>query len=41
MTSHAVVDQAIGMIVAMAQVIPEEGRTVLWEDTQHTNLKLR
>ncbi|GAA2259749.1 hypothetical protein GCM10010145_32730 [Streptomyces ruber] len=40
-TSHAVVDQAIGMIVAMGRVTPEQGWTVLREVSQHTNVKLR
>lgn len=40
-TSHAVVDQAIGMIVAMGRVTPEQGWAVLREVSQHTNVKLR
>ncbi|MFE1443647.1 ANTAR domain-containing protein [Streptomyces sp. NPDC058739] len=40
-TSHAVVDQAIGMMVAMGRVDPEQGWTVLREVSQHTNVKLR
>jgi ANTAR domain-containing protein len=40
-TSHAVVDQAIGMIVALGRVAPEQGWTVLKEVSQHTNIKLR
>ncbi|MGV9456937.1 ANTAR domain-containing protein [Streptomyces sp. NPDC003635] len=39
--SHAVVDQAIGMIVALGRVAPEEGWTVLKDVSQHTNIKLR
>lgn len=40
-TSHAVVDQAIGMVVAMARVTPDQGWAVLREVSQHTNTKLR
>ncbi|MFD5856779.1 ANTAR domain-containing protein [Streptomyces chartreusis] len=39
--SHAVIDQAIGMIVAMGRVTPDQGWTVLREVSQHTNIKLR
>ncbi|EFE71243.1 MULTISPECIES: ANTAR domain-containing protein [Streptomyces] len=39
--SHAVVDQAIGMIVAIGRVSPDQGWTVLKEVSQHTNIKLR
>ncbi|MBM7091338.1 ANTAR domain-containing protein [Streptomyces sp. S12] len=39
--SHAVVDQAIGMIVALGRVSPDEGWTVLREVSQRTNIKLR
>jgi hypothetical protein len=39
--SHAVVDQAIGMIVALGRVSPDQGWTVLKEVSQHTNIKLR
>ncbi|MEU3829224.1 ANTAR domain-containing protein [Streptomyces sp. SID486] len=41
MASHAVVDQAIGMIVALARVTPDRGWEVLKEVSQHTNIKLR
>jgi hypothetical protein len=41
MVSHAVVDQAIGMIVALGRVTPEQGWEVLKEISQHTNIKLR
>ncbi|GAA2782076.1 ANTAR domain-containing protein [Streptomyces rameus] len=41
MASHAVVDQAIGMIVALARVTPDLGWEVLKEVSQHTNIKLR
>lgn len=40
-TSHAVVDQAIGMVVALARVTPDQGWAVLREVSQHTNIKLR
>ncbi|MEU8984008.1 ANTAR domain-containing protein [Streptomyces sp. NPDC048309] len=40
-TSHAVVDQAIGMMVALGRVTPDQGWTVLREISQHTNIKLR
>lgn len=40
-TSHAVVDQAIGMMVALGRVAPEQGWEVLKEVSQHTNIKLR
>ncbi|MGW6796517.1 ANTAR domain-containing protein [Streptomyces chartreusis] len=39
--SHAIVDQAIGMMVAMGRVTPDQGWTVLREVSQHTNIKLR
>lgn len=38
--SHAVVDQAIGVLVMMARITPEDGFTVLREVSQHTNTKL-
>ncbi|GGW76795.1 ANTAR domain-containing protein [Streptomyces lucensis JCM 4490] len=41
MVSHAVVDQAIGMIVALGRVTPEQGWEILKEVSQHTNIKLR
>ncbi|MGW0608112.1 ANTAR domain-containing protein [Streptomyces sp. NPDC002640] len=40
-TSHAVVDQAIGSLVALARVTPDQGWAVLKEVSQHTNTKLR
>ncbi|WP_232838989.1 ANTAR domain-containing protein [Streptomyces triticisoli] len=40
-TSHAVVDQAIGMVVALGRITPDQGWTVLKEVSQHTNVKLR
>ncbi|MDO0917675.1 ANTAR domain-containing protein [Streptomyces sp. DT2A-34] len=39
--SHAVVDQAIGMVVALGRVSPEQGWAVLKDVSQHTNIKLR
>jgi hypothetical protein len=39
--SHAVVDQAIGVIVALGRMTPDGGWTVLREVSQHTNIKLR
>ncbi|MFJ4624657.1 ANTAR domain-containing protein [Streptomyces sp. NPDC088812] len=39
--SHAVVDQAIGVVVALGRMTPDEGWTVLREVSQHTNIKLR
>ncbi|WAZ19319.1 ANTAR domain-containing protein [Streptomyces cinnabarinus] len=40
-TSHAVVDQAIGMVVALGRVSPSQGWAVLKDVSQHTNIKLR
>ncbi|MEU2427651.1 ANTAR domain-containing protein [Streptomyces sp. NPDC007851] len=39
--SHAVVDQAIGMVVALGRVTPDAGWAVLKDISQHTNIKLR
>jgi ANTAR domain len=39
--SHAVVDQAIGMMVALGRVTPDQGWAVLKDVSQHTNIKLR
>jgi hypothetical protein len=39
--SHAVVDQSIGVIVALGRVTPYEGWLILKEVSQHTNIKLR
>ncbi|GGM15728.1 ANTAR domain-containing protein [Streptomyces fumigatiscleroticus] len=39
--SHAVVDQAIGVVVALGRVTPDQGWVVLREVSQHTNVKLR
>jgi hypothetical protein len=40
-TSHAVVDQAIGVVLAVGQLTPEEGWNVLRGISQNTNIKLR
>ncbi|MFF7600945.1 ANTAR domain-containing protein [Streptomyces mirabilis] len=40
-TSHATVDQAIGMMVALGRMSPDQGWAVLREVSQHTNVKLR
>ncbi|MCW7946608.1 hypothetical protein AAW14_32670 [Streptomyces hygroscopicus] len=40
-TSHAVVDQAIGMLVALGHVTPDQGWNVLREVSQRANIKLR
>ncbi|MFD5632303.1 ANTAR domain-containing protein [Streptomyces sp. NPDC127072] len=39
--SHAVVDQAIGVVLALGQLTPEQGWDVLKEVSQRTNIKLR
>ncbi|MFJ6000082.1 ANTAR domain-containing protein [Streptomyces sp. NPDC092370] len=39
--SHAVVDQAIGVVVVLGRISPDQGWTVLKEVSQHTNIKLR
>ncbi|MEU1008781.1 ANTAR domain-containing protein [Streptomyces sp. NPDC088810] len=41
MASHAVVDQAIGMMVALGRITPDQGWQVLKDVSQHTNIKLR
>ncbi|MEV5958073.1 ANTAR domain-containing protein, partial [Streptomyces sp. NPDC051987] len=40
-TSHAVIDQAIGAVVAYGRIPPEEAWQVLRDLSQHTNTKLR
>ncbi|NUP18096.1 MAG: ANTAR domain-containing protein [Streptomyces sp.] len=40
-SSHAVVDQAIGMMVALGRISPDQGWAVLQDVSQHTNTKLR
>ncbi|MEU1573271.1 ANTAR domain-containing protein [Streptomyces collinus] len=39
--SHAVVDQAIGVVITLGGLRPEQGFQVLREVSQHTNIKLR
>ncbi|MFI9569614.1 ANTAR domain-containing protein [Streptomyces rishiriensis] len=39
--SHAVVDQAIGVVVTRGRVRPDQGFEVLREVSQRTNVKLR
>ncbi|MFG2133559.1 ANTAR domain-containing protein [Streptomyces sp. NPDC048751] len=41
LASHAVVDQAIGVVIAIGRLRPEQGWDVLKEISQHTNTKLR
>ncbi|WP_079142364.1 ANTAR domain-containing protein [Streptomyces sp. LUP30] len=38
--SHAVVDQAIGVLIAVHRIPPDAGFEVLREVSQHTNVKL-
>ncbi|MET8947243.1 ANTAR domain-containing protein [Streptomyces sp. NPDC004542] len=40
-TSHAVIDQAIGVVVALGGIAPEESWRVLRDVSQRTNTKLR
>ncbi|GHA75084.1 ANTAR domain-containing protein [Streptomyces canarius] len=40
LASHAVVDQAIGVLTVLGQIPPDDGFTVLREVSQHTNIKL-
>ncbi|MFF4211560.1 ANTAR domain-containing protein [Streptomyces sp. NPDC001796] len=39
--SHTVVDQAIGVVITVGGLHPEQGFQVLREVSQHTNTKLR
>ncbi|WP_413759311.1 ANTAR domain-containing protein [Streptomyces sp. MMBL 11-3] len=39
--SHAVVDQAIGVVIATGRLRPEQGWNALVGVSQHTNIKLR
>jgi hypothetical protein len=41
MSSHAVIDQAIGAVVVLGQIAPEEGWRALRDVSQRTNTKLR
>ncbi|MEU8794298.1 ANTAR domain-containing protein [Streptomyces sp. NPDC048643] len=38
--SHAVIDQAIGVLLAVGRLTPDEGWNVLREVSQRTNVKL-
>ncbi|WP_193475277.1 ANTAR domain-containing protein [Streptomyces griseomycini] len=40
LTSHAVVDQAIGVLTVRGRIEPYRGFTALREISQHTNIKL-
>ncbi|WP_394435837.1 ANTAR domain-containing protein [Streptomyces sp. SGAir0957] len=39
--SHIVVDQAIGVVIVLGRLTPDQGWEVLKEVSQHTNTKLR
>ncbi|MFF5968252.1 ANTAR domain-containing protein [Streptomyces collinus] len=39
--SHATVDHAIGVLIALHRLVPENGFDVLREVSQHTNIKVR
>jgi hypothetical protein len=39
--SHALVDQAIGVVITVAGLCPDQGWQVLKHISQHTNVKLR
>ncbi|MFJ4835757.1 ANTAR domain-containing protein [Streptomyces sp. NPDC088747] len=39
--SHAVVDQAIGVVIVLGRLTPEQGWDVLRKTSQRTNTKLR
>ncbi|MGW1956140.1 ANTAR domain-containing protein [Streptomyces sp. NPDC001920] len=41
LVSHAVVDQAIGVVIVYGGLPPEDGWEILREISQHTNTKLR
>ncbi|MBB5926380.1 ANTAR domain-containing protein [Streptomyces echinatus] len=40
LASHAVIDQAIGVLTVLGRISPDDGFTVLREISQHTNIKL-
>ncbi|MFG2352133.1 ANTAR domain-containing protein [Streptomyces sp. NPDC048521] len=40
-SSHAVIDQAIGAVVVLGRIAPEEAWRALRDVSQHTNTKLR
>ncbi|MEU0787792.1 ANTAR domain-containing protein [Streptomyces sp. NPDC006173] len=39
--SHAVIDQAIGVLLAVGKLTPDQGWDILRAVSQHTNIKLR
>ncbi|MDQ0584316.1 ANTAR domain-containing protein [Streptomyces rishiriensis] len=39
--SHAVIDQAVGVIITLGGLRPQQGFDVLKDVSQHTNIKLR
>ncbi|MGW3819951.1 ANTAR domain-containing protein [Streptomyces sp. NPDC005046] len=39
--SHAVIDQAIGVLLAVGELIPDQGWNVLRAVSPYTNIKLR
>ncbi|MFF9086393.1 ANTAR domain-containing protein [Streptomyces sp. NPDC014991] len=41
LVSHALVDQAIGVVIAVAGLRPQQGWDVLKHVSQHTNTKMR
>ena len=41
LVSHAVIDQAIGVLIATTGLRPDEGWNVLRQVSQHTNIKVR
>ncbi|WP_317446936.1 ANTAR domain-containing protein [Streptomyces collinus] len=41
MASHAIIDQAIGVVITVGSLHPEHGWVVLRHISQHTNIKLR
>ncbi|MDX2593198.1 MULTISPECIES: ANTAR domain-containing protein [Streptomyces] len=41
MASHALIDQAIGVVITVGSLHPEHGWVVLRHISQHTNIKLR
>jgi AmiR/NasT family two-component response regulator len=41
LVSHAVIDQAIGTLIALGHIDARQGWAVLQQVSQHTNIKLR
>ncbi|MGK3941835.1 ANTAR domain-containing protein [Streptomyces sp. RP5T] len=41
LVSHAIVDQAIGVVIALSGLRPEQGWEILKTVSQHTNTKVR